>query len=282
MMKAAAADIPRQENRFGRSIDRMHVERLAQGMWAFPSDASEGTTAPSHTLIYARNGRITVRQDQLLTLEAGCLAIARESPFSVEISGGAEALILRLPADIVGHHRSALNAARGMCWSAAHGTANLVSHLLNGVAEKLDGFAPRNPGRLVQHVVGFIALLCTDDPGDGTLRENALSRAQRHIEDNLSDPDLGPESIARSQNVSTRSLHRFFEGENLTVRGWIRIRRLEHCRLDLEDAANDHLAVSAIAGRWGLWDAAHFSRTFKARYGESPRTYRAQRSTVAY
>ncbi|WP_082593086.1 helix-turn-helix domain-containing protein [Phycicoccus sp. Soil803] len=38
--------------------------------------------------------------------------------------------------------------------------------------------------------------------------------------------------------------------------------------------------MGAIAARWGFWDAAHFSRAFKAEYGCSPRAYR-ERCLVA-
>jgi AraC-like DNA-binding protein len=33
--------------------------------------------------------------------------------------------------------------------------------------------------------------------------------------------------------------------------------------------------VSVLATRWGLTDAAHFSRVFKTEYGMSPRAFRA-------
>jgi AraC-like DNA-binding protein len=36
--------------------------------------------------------------------------------------------------------------------------------------------------------------------------------------------------------------------------------------------------VSAIAARWGLMDAAHFSRAFRAAYGLPPAEYRMSRA----
>jgi AraC-like DNA-binding protein len=61
------------------------------------------------------------------------------------------------------------------------------------------------------------------------------------------------------------------------VSAWIRRRRLEACRHDLVQTSR---AVSAIGARWGLPDAAHFSRLFRAAYGSSPREYRALRQAL--
>jgi AraC-like DNA-binding protein len=71
-----------------------------------------------------------------------------------------------------------------------------------------------------------------------------------------------------------RYLHKLFQGQDDTVAGWIRQRRLDHCRRDLMDPAAQTQGIGAIAARWGLPDAAHFSRIFKAAYGVSPTEYR--------
>ena len=46
------------------------------------------------------------------------------------------------------------------------------------------------------------------------------------------------------------------------------------CRDALVDPAFRHTSVSEIAYEWGFNDAAHFSRTFKVRFGVSPRGLR--------
>ena len=57
--------------------------------------------------------------------------------------------------------------------------------------------------------------------------------------------------------------------------GWIRDRRLERCRADLRDPRLAGLSILEIATRWGFVSPAHFSRTFRAAYGVSPRDARA-------
>jgi len=51
--------------------------------------------------------------------------------------------------------------------------------------------------------------------------------------------------------------------------------RLIHCvDTDLASAAHRHLSISEICFRWGFNDAAHFSRSFGAEYGMTPREFR--------
>jgi AraC-like DNA-binding protein len=80
--------------------------------------------------------------------------------------------------------------------------------------------------------------------------------------------------VARACFISTRYLHRVFAGQGLSVCDWIRSERLERCRNDLVDPAYADLSISAIASRWGLPSAPHFSRLFRDAYGCSPREFR--------
>ncbi|MEV4179337.1 helix-turn-helix domain-containing protein [Nonomuraea sp. NPDC049709] len=56
----------------------------------------------------------------------------------------------------------------------------------------------------------------------------------------------------------------------MTVSAWVRRRRLERCRQDLRDPAQQDRPVAAIGARWGFLSAAHFSRAFRDAYGVSP------------
>jgi AraC-like DNA-binding protein len=75
--------------------------------------------------------------------------------------------------------------------------------------------------------------------------------------------------------VSTRHLQKLFKADGLTVTDWIRERRLAGCRRDLRDPAHADETILAIATRWGLTNAAHFSRSFRALYGCTPSEFRA-------
>jgi len=100
------------------------------------------------------------------------------------------------------------------------------------------------------------------------------------IERRLGDIYLTPAQIAAAHHISTRQLHKLFHAEGITVSGWIRQRRLEHCGHDLRDPLHASRPVGAIAARWGYPDAAHFSRLFKATFGTTPRDYRISHGAV--
>jgi AraC-like DNA-binding protein len=101
-----------------------------------------------------------------------------------------------------------------------------------------------------------------------------LLRIHAFIEQNLGETDLSPGIVAAAHHVSVRHLHRLFEAQDTTVAAWIRRRRLERCRRDLADPAFIAVPVSAVAGRWGMPDSAHFSRLFRRAYGLPPAEYR--------
>ena len=65
-----------------------------------------------------------------------------------------------------------------------------------------------------------------------------------------------------------------FEAVRLRVCDFIRSARLDRCRRDLLDPAFADQPISAIASRWGLPSAPHFSRLFRQAYGCSPREFR--------
>jgi AraC-like DNA-binding protein len=111
-------------------------------------------------------------------------------------------------------------------------------------------------------------------------RHVLFRRIQLFIEQHLGDPALTPSAIAEAHHISLRTLHRLFESNGVTVADWVRTRRLSHCRRDLTDPALRDRSIQAIATRWGLPVAAHFTRVFRSAYGLSPQDYRVTARNV--
>lgn len=160
------------------------------------------------------------------------------------------------------------------------GIGALVSSLARQLPRRLDDWDAADGPRLGTAVVDLftVALAARLDrreqvPPD-TRQRALLLRVQAFIEARLGDPALSPGVIAAAHYISPRYLYKLFELQGQTVAGWIRQRRLERCRRDLLDPALAARPVSAIAARWGLVNAAHFSRAFRAAYGVAPVEYR--------
>jgi AraC-like DNA-binding protein len=158
-------------------------------------------------------------------------------------------------------------------------TGALASSFARQLVGQLDGGGAHR-ARLGTAVLDLLAVaLATRLDGPEELPPDSRQRAlllqiRAFIEQNLGDPDLTPRTVAAAHYVSIRYLHKLFETQESTVAEWIRRRRLERCRRDLLDPALHALPVNAIAARWGLLNAAHFSRAFRAAYGTTPGEYR--------
>lgn len=113
------------------------------------------------------------------------------------------------------------------------------------------------------------------------LSDNALhASAVTWIGLHLSDPDLGPPAVAAATGLSVRYLHRLFADSGVTVACYIRAERLRRIKRDLENPHLQHRTIAAIGAHWGIPDAAHLSRLFKATFDLSPRDVRHE-ATVA-
>jgi AraC-like DNA-binding protein len=101
-----------------------------------------------------------------------------------------------------------------------------------------------------------------------------LVRIYEFMRQRLDDPDLSPEVVAAAHHISTRYLHKLFQGEEMSIAAWIRRHRLEGCHRDLADPRHHARSIQAIAARWGFTDKAHFSRLFRRTYGLTASDYR--------
>lgn len=110
--------------------------------------------------------------------------------------------------------------------------------------------------------------------GAAGVRAALLHRICQTIETQLGDPDLSLANVADAHGISPRYVQKLFESVGQSFIRYVRYRRLERCRYDLESPINGQLSISDICFRWGFNDAAHFSRAFRDQYGVSPREYR--------
>lgn len=155
--------------------------------------------------------------------------------------------------------------------------AVLAAEFLAGLARDTTPCGPIGELRLGAAVTELVRALLDQRPVDeeGPATPVLLRRIQLYILDHLDDGRLTPDQIAEAHHISTRYLHRLFQGQELTVAAWIKAQRLERCRRDLADPGLCPLPVHIIGARWGFDRPADFSRAFRAAYGITPTGFRA-------
>ncbi|MER5352091.1 helix-turn-helix domain-containing protein [Kitasatospora sp. NPDC002551] len=228
------------------------------------------------------HGPASVRRDGASTaLEPGDLLIGTTPhPAGLLSDPGCRMVRFRVPCFYLGVRHGDVRRTGGLLARGDEGIGSLASQFLRTLAAQSRSHHARPGNHLARSVSDIVAILVTEllervDPEQPTAAAGILARIRDHIEENLADPELSPESIARSQHISVRYLHKLFQQDGTTVGQWVRRRRLDACRRELERPSRRQTSVSAVAHRWGFVSHSHFSRAFRETYGVSPREWQA-------
>lgn len=132
--------------------------------------------------------------------------------------------------------------------------------------------------RMGEHLLTLVADTFAERFGrdKGELSSGALlmERAKRYVQAALADPDLSPRGVAEAIAVSERYLFSLFREVGTTPSAYIKERRLEVARQELSDPRHAHRSIEQIALRVGFKQLSHFSRSYRSRYGATPRSAR--------
>jgi len=108
-------------------------------------------------------------------------------------------------------------------------------------------------------------------------RARQLEQVKRYLMTNLGDADLDIARIAQSQSMAPRTLNRLFAAEGTTPIRWLWRQRLAASYRALAEGHVRQVTDAALS--FGFSDPSHFSRAFKAEFGQSPRAVaRSQRN----
>ncbi|WP_448661956.1 acetamidase/formamidase family protein [Sphingomonas sp. CJ20] len=160
------------------------------------------------------------------------------------------------------------------------GAARVFSGMLRALADGI-GEITTDQARPVEMALPefLLASLLDNAPpkalgGAAGMRAALLERIFQTIEIRLGDPDLNYQQVAAEHGISPRYLQKLFESIDDSFGHYVKVRRLERCRLDLRSPLHVQKSISDILFQWGFNDSASFSRAFREQYGISPREYR--------
>ena len=266
------------------SLGLFRIATAANTMSRTPKMIAAGDPECLHLKIVLRGRMQAAQEHRSDILSPGDMTMYDTSqPAIFRADEPMEAIVVRLPKAVLGTHAAKMAALTALRIPGGSGLPRLAAQFFCGVAAgRADGSIAAGDSNVAERMIDLVRGLYADRmdserPERLRSRFGLLLHARAYIDANLSDPQLGPERIARACSISTRYLHRLFELDGQTVCDWIRTERLDRARHDLLDPAFADHTIVAIASRWGLPNQPHFSRLFRAAYGSSPRDYRAAR-----
>jgi AraC-like DNA-binding protein len=222
-------------------------------------------------LLFSDRGRSWVEQDgRVSRLSQGDLLFYDSSrPFTFRTDADFESTICLLPKRLLPLSERVRDKHTARPISSCEGVPAAVAALITSMARHSADADTVQQVALQQAMVSMYVALLSDDHHAGNPASIHLATSTAFITRNLGNPDLSPSDIAAACNVSLSYLHRIFSTEGMTVAGHLREQRLQAAHHDLASGAVAE-PVTRIARRWGICDAAQFSRMFKKRFGLTP------------
>jgi AraC-like DNA-binding protein len=258
------------------AIDAITIERRPEDI------AQDGIDDFFLTTLTEGSANIT-QGDNTFHLEPGELAVLwGGAPYSTTYPERSHRLILQMPRHIFYDRvlgREDSDFAPGKFKNS--GLTPIVTSLLKTLA-----IESSNLNEIEQHTLAasFLELAgavvrASSKPADDSQTTNQpalMRRILSYMDDHFTDCELTPERVAKANGISMRYLHRLFQQSGTTVCKWIWERRLKATREDLLNPSMAKMRISEIAFRRGFNDPAHFSRSFRDRFGISPSKLRSK------
>ena len=205
--------------------------------------------------------------------------------YELHFEGDFQQIVLKLPGEQL---RNAVRDTEKLTATTVSGRAG-AGHLMIGMIKTLwddvDALEPASAvavasGVLNILVAGLQTLPASKRRSVSSLTSYHLTRVKGEIDSRLRDPALVMGDVARDLRISVGHIHRLFRQEATTPAQYIWSRRLDMCSRDLVDPSRAGHSISEIAFSWGFNDAAHFSRSFRERFGLPPREWRHRASPI--
>lgn len=219
--------------------------------------------------IIRQNGREAV-------LTPGTFALYDSTqPYALSFKEQFHQLVVQMPKAVLGQHLANAEqyTAIQMCGRAGLGFVlrNFVLSLAAELQQLEHSSEDLSENVLHMMAMAFSSSVMLEQVGNNSLVKDSLKqRVYRFIELNLCNPDVSNQMIADSQGISLRYLNKLFSEESESVHALILEKRLSKSLALMQDPAYSGHSIEKIAYSVGFSSAAHFSRSFKKRFGYSP------------
>jgi len=251
--------------------DAQHVVRSRRRIRQAPNDSFLVS-------IQCRGMGSVAQEDRVAELGVGDFAIYDASqPYELRFREPFEQLVLRLPRHYFSHRIACPERLTAIAFRSSLGPVSIVSNFISHLYHQLHGLDAASTAAVHQALVDLLIAALAGTSTRGMFTSNQLVMRQRiksFVETRLADPCLNCTLVSEAHGISVRYLNKLFENDEVSLSEWMWARRLDRARVSIESSQTTGQSITQIAYDWGFKDPAHFSRAFKARYGESPSAYR--------
>jgi len=198
-------------------------------------------------------------------------------PYELSFDADFAQTILQIPRKTALARLGAVEDMTALAFAADQPLHRLASDFITGLSEVIESVEASVAERLSTQALDLIALAIAPSaarPHGSTYSSALLYRLKSHIHAHLADPNLSLSGTAAALGMSSRHVNNLLAARDQSFGRYVLARRLDQCRRNLADPSLAHRQISEIAFAWGFNDQSHFSRTFKDRFGLSPRDYR--------
>ncbi len=205
-------------------------------------------------------------------LQPGAFTLCDASqPYSLEFSGFNQMMVLRFPAAQLMARMDDPERYIGRAMDAHLGANRVLTGFLRSVWENEDvgaDFEEAIPGIIMDMMAG--AFKAGNDSSGGDRVDDRSKCIRAYIDAHISDPALRASTVARATGVSSRSMQMMFARSGMTATEYIVMQRLKLAAARLMNGATN---ITELAYDLGFSDLTYFSKSFKRRFGVSPRGY---------
>jgi AraC family transcriptional activator of tynA and feaB len=152
------------------------------------------------------------------------------------------------------------------------GTAQLARDTILRLTEKGADWGTADCAAMMDALISLLDASLKSEVRTGPVTAPHLVGIKAEMQARLADTRLSPVETARAAGISVRSLYRLFAREQQTFSQVLLDLRLAYARSLIE--RNTPHSLTTVAMNSGFGDSAHFSRAYRARFGEAPRQTR--------
>jgi AraC-like DNA-binding protein len=267
-----------------KTIDASEILASPQHVVRTPKQIASDRT-DSYFISLQLNGAGTLSQDgREAILQPNSFSIYDSTrPYELHFDNGFHSLVFQIPRPLLHSRAGRLDAVTAIPIVSTQPAGAFAIKLMTTFWQHVDGTDACLSDRAGQWVLESLAEALVSSIGKDRGRFSVATKLRTIktlVEERLAEPELTPSLIAAEAQLSARHINRLFSTEGTSLAVYLLARRHNRARAMLADPRHDHRTIGDIAFASGFSDLAHFSRTFKHRFGESPRSFRGRTKAI--